>query len=239
MKESTTKNNEYFDMRRKEFVMNAWQRLAGVEESITSTDLRSLHKRNVTFESLRQSQWSNEFELMIRTYLGEGYESELDEVFELMHRKFILAYFRYHKPEQTSLINKSYDMRAALRRYLNNFVTKNNLDYLIDCINFCMLIFVNYEMSCACDYYLFANVIRTYFKTIISGNADDSKSDQESVKLELIKNLEYLLDEPKTDKYKLALYAAQLIDAYYYFKLIGYEFVTVDADADHHVNPDN
>lgn len=102
------------------FIKQAWRRLAGYpEEEYTEPE-------RIDLNALKKSEWSEEFE-------------------KLMRNRLIMGAFRYGKMVHDSEELKKkppYNRVASIEKRLKLYSETGNKEYLVDCANLCLLEFV-------------------------------------------------------------------------------------------------
>lgn len=95
-----------------DFMMNLWRWKCGMSEN---------EKTNIDLDELRKTEWSSEFE-------------------NLMRNRLVMGAFRYGKLKP--LQGSKYDRVMAIMRRAELYSETGNLEYLVDCANFALCEFV-------------------------------------------------------------------------------------------------
>ena len=96
----------------KEFYVDAWYRLAGRLPPV---------RQHMVLKDLRQSEWSDEFE-------------------QLMRNRLLMGAFRYGKFKSED--KKAYDRISSIRDRLSAYEESGNDEHLVDIANLCLCEFL-------------------------------------------------------------------------------------------------
>jgi hypothetical protein len=98
------------------FVQNAWRRLVGLKELPETEDLPD-------YRILRESEWCNEFE-------------------RLMRNRLVMGAFRYGRNfENRSPDKPQYDRVGSIKRRCDLYIKTGNTEHLVDIANLAMMEF--------------------------------------------------------------------------------------------------
>lgn len=102
------------DVVRHYFYRAAWRRLAGLPEEEPKKKMPSI-------EELKKSEWSPEFE-------------------QLMRNRLLMGAFRYHLLHDPN--RPAYDIISSIRKRITLYEKTGNLETLVDIANICLIEFV-------------------------------------------------------------------------------------------------
>jgi hypothetical protein len=132
------RRDDYYDNVARLFLADAWRTNAG------HAPIELLTQRSENYEELKQSEWSQTFEVQLRDHYlhGKVYmieESSIVHFFTLMKNRLIMGRFRYGKLNDPS--KAKWDRMGRIRKEVELYDVDGNDERLIDIANMCLLEF--------------------------------------------------------------------------------------------------